>query len=251
MWYNETMKEDAPKKSSLKSKVQKVKAKFAAAYYGNPAKDMKVIVVIGKDGKATVAHFVQEILKATDPRAGLVDLSAERALTAGVLQRQMSKSWKEGANHVVVVVALDDLKNQPFDGVPLHMIVVADQFGDEQGAGTDYELVKAELFDAEPDYAVLNYDDPYYEFMSKYPVKKGSVSYGKERDADTWVSRSKLYRKGAEATLTQGDSGFDVATYVTGEAAAAYMAAAATAGPLLGAEVGAIIDGIANYEPAN
>ncbi|MFV0484992.1 MAG: Mur ligase family protein [Candidatus Saccharimonadales bacterium] len=242
--------EKALKQPSLKSKVQKVKAKFAAAYYGNPSKDMKVIAVTGANGKATVARFVQEILKATDPKAGLIE-GTERALTPASLQKQMSKSWRAGANHVVVAVSTEDLRNQAFDGVPLHMVVMADSLGAEgaQETGGDYDLVKSGLFEGQPEYAVLNYDDPYFEYVEKYPTKKGAVSYGNDKNADTWVSRTKLYKKGAEATLTQNNSGFDVATYMTGEEAVPYMAAAATAGLLLGADIDAIVDGIASYEP--
>lgn len=249
MWYNYVM-EKALKKPSLKSKVQKVKAKFAAAYYGNPSKDMKVVAVTGANGKATVARFVQEILKATDPKVGLIE-GTEKPLTVGSLQKQMSKSWRAGANHVVVAVSPDDLRNQAFDGVPVHMVVMADSLGteDSQETGGNYDLVKSMLFEGEPDYAVLNYDDPYFEYVEKYPVKKGALSYGADKNADTWVSRAKLYKKGSEATLTQDNSGFDVATYVTGEDAVPYMAAAATAGLLLGADIDAIVDGIANYEP--
>lgn len=249
MCYNDAM-EKALKKPSLKSKVQKVKAKFAAAYYGNPSKDMKVIAITGVEGKATVARFVQEILKSVDPKVGLVE-GEGKALTAGSLQKQMSKSWRAGANHVVVPVSADDLLSQAFDGVPVHMVVMTDALGAEgtPETGENYELVKEALFGGQPNYAVLNYDDPYFEYVEKYPVKKGAVSYGRDKNADTWISRSKLYKKGAEATLTQDNSGFDVATFATGEQVVPYMAAAATAGMLLGLEVDAIVDGIASYEP--
>ncbi|MDR3298118.1 MAG: hypothetical protein LBT19_01985 [Candidatus Nomurabacteria bacterium] len=242
---------DALKKPSLKSKVQKAKAKLASAYYGNPSKDMKIIAVTGMGGKGVVAHFIQEILRATDPRVGLVDTGGEKALTAGGLQRKLSKSWREGANYVVVMAAADAVKNQAFAGVPVHMVVMTDPLGNEvsQDTADEYAVVKTELFTPEPEYSVLNYDDPYFEFVAKYPTKKGSVAYGKDREADTWVSRSKAYKKGTEATLTQGNDSFDVATYVTGNEAAAYMAAAATAAALLGVEEDAIVDGIASFEP--
>lgn len=234
------------KKSNLKARVRKVRAKLAAAYYGNPARDMKVIAVVGRDGRAVVARFIQEILKAIDPRAGLV----EGIPTVGGLQKQLARDWRAGANHVVVGVAMDELRNDVFSGVPVHMVVMADALGEPDGVMNDYELVKAGLFGAGPERAVLNRDDRYYEFVEKYPTKKGSASYGKERTADMWIGRAKLYKKGAEATLTHDGSSFEVATYVTGEEAASYMGAAAMAGLLLGVSSDAVVDGIANYEPA-
>ena len=49
------------KKGGVKAGAQKVKAKLLKSYYGNPAKDMKVIAVTGTTGKVTVAHYVHEI----------------------------------------------------------------------------------------------------------------------------------------------------------------------------------------------
>jgi UDP-N-acetylmuramoyl-L-alanyl-D-glutamate--2,6-diaminopimelate ligase len=232
---------DAPKKTSLKPKVQKAKAKLAAAYYGKPAKDMKIIAVTGTTGKDTVANFIHEILKALDPRAGLV-VAGEKGMTAGSLQKQLSKSWKEGANYVVVEAPAGAVEKYVFHGLPLHMVVVTD-VADENAAEK-----KTILLEAAPEFSVLNRDDPYFEAFAKYPVKT-AASYGKGREATTWIGHSKIYKRGTEVNLTYSGNSFDLATYVVGEAALSYMAAAATAGLLLGAEVDAIIDGIANYEP--
>ena len=56
------------KKGGVKAGAQKVKAKLLKSYYGNPAKDMKVIAITGTTGKVTVAHYVHEILRASGNR---------------------------------------------------------------------------------------------------------------------------------------------------------------------------------------
>ena len=53
-------------KGGLKLNSQKIKAKLLKSYYGNPAKDMKVIAITGTTGKVIVAHYVHEILRAAE-----------------------------------------------------------------------------------------------------------------------------------------------------------------------------------------
>ena len=47
---------DKQKKSGLKPKLQKAKAKFFKTYYSNPAKDLKIIA------RSTANKLIQEIL---------------------------------------------------------------------------------------------------------------------------------------------------------------------------------------------
>jgi UDP-N-acetylmuramyl tripeptide synthase len=54
---------------------------------------------------------------------------------------------------------------------------------------------------------------------------------------------------GTEANVTYSGHSFDMATYITSEAAVNYMAAAALAGFAVGVDEDNIVDGIANYEP--
>lgn len=46
---------------TAKTKMGKIKAKLLNTYYGNPAKDMKLICITGATGKIEVANFVHEI----------------------------------------------------------------------------------------------------------------------------------------------------------------------------------------------
>ena len=243
-----TMK-DAPKKTSLKPKMQKAKAKLAATYYGKPAKDMKVIAVTGTTGREAVVRFIHGILKALDPRAGMI-LVGDKGLAAAGLQKLLSKDWKKGANYVVVEAPVEMVAKYTFYGIPMHMVVVTDVMGGESGQAAMEERAakKAILLEAKPEFGVLNKDDASYEHFLKHPIKT-VVSYGREKEATTRIGHTKLYKKGAEVGLSCGGKSFDLATYVADEAAFSYMAAAATAGLLLGAEVEAIVDGIADWEP--
>ena len=238
------------KKSGFKPTLQKAKAKFFATYYSNPAKDLKIIVVTGNEGRDIVAHYLQNVLKNKDEHAGIIiDPS-----TTSDLYKQMFEVWKSGADHVVVAVHASKLADHFFYGLPIHVAVLTDNTEDTNTitntTGTEEEG-KAILFNTKPDFSIINHDNVNYELFAQYPTTTATFSYGRDRSSDLRINRSKLYKLGAEANLTYGNENFDVATYVTSEAAIYFMAAAALAAFALGFNSDQIIDAIADYEPEN
>jgi UDP-N-acetylmuramoyl-L-alanyl-D-glutamate--2,6-diaminopimelate ligase len=230
------------KKSSLKPKIQKVKAKFFATYYSNPAKDLKVIAVTGKNGRATTAHFIQEIVKSRDPKVGLI---IDPKSTSD-LYKQLFKVWRSGTDHVIITAPSQAIANHLFYQLPFFAIVVTNT----TTTAVQDEEIKSILFNKEPYFAILNHDDPNYALFSSFPAKSATLSYGRQNEADLRINRSKLYKMGTEANLAFQNEKFDVATYLTGEENVDYMAAAALTAMAIGLDSDAIVDGIANYEPA-
>lgn len=230
------------KKSSLKPKIQKVKAKFFATYYSNPAKDLKVIAVTGEQGRATTGHYIQEIIKARDPKVGLI-VDPE---STSSLYKQLFKVWRSGTDHVVITAPSQAIANHLFYQLPFFAIVVTNT----STTDAQDDEIKSILFNKEPYFAILNHDDPNYSLFSSFPSKSATLSYGHQADAGLRINRSKLYKMGTEANLVFQNEKFDVATYLTGEENVNYMAAAALTGLAIGLDTDAIVDGIANYEPA-
>ena len=48
-------------------------AKSAAAFYGHPERDLKIVGVTGTNGKTTVSHMLRDILRAEGENVGLID----------------------------------------------------------------------------------------------------------------------------------------------------------------------------------
>ncbi len=230
------------KKSSLKPKIQKVKAKFFATYYSNPAKDLKVIAVTGENGRAATAHYIQEIIKARDPKVGII---IDPTSTSS-LYKQLFKIWRSGTDHVVITAPSQAIANHLFYQLPFFAIVVTNT----TTTAVQDEEIKSILFNKEPYFAILNHDDPNYELFSSFPSKSATLSYGHANDAALKINRSKLYKMGTEANFSFQNEKFDVATYLTGEENVDYMAAAALTAFAIGLDEDSIVDGIANYEPA-
>lgn len=237
------------KNTSLKTKLQKAKARLLSSYYSNPAKDLKIFTVTGTTGRDTTAHYLQEILKSRDPKTGLIIDPA----STSALYKKLYKIWKTGTDHVVLSVSSSALANHICYGLPIFCAILTDDISEQATSivspTPQNSDAKAILFNTQPFFSVLNYDDKNYELYAKYPSKTATLSFGHARSADLRINRSKLYKKGTEANFTFSNDTFDVATYITGEECVPYMAAAATAALAAEFPPDAIIDGIANYEP--
>ena len=85
--------------------------------------------------------------------------------------------------------------------------------------------------------------------FSSFPAKSATLSYGHTSDAHLKINRCKVYKMGTEANVSFQGEKFDIATYLTGEENAEYMAAATLTALAVGINQDAIVDGIANYEP--
>ena len=233
------------KKSGLTSKLQKAKVKFFKTYYSNPAKDLKIIVITGTNGRDITAHFMQEIIKTRDSRAGLII----NPKSTSDLYKQLYKIWKTGTDYAVVSANDAALANHLFYGMPIHIAIITDSLGDSAVTGAESDNAKSILFNTKPDFSILNRDDANYRIFVEFPSKTATFSYGTSSSADLKVMPGKIYKHGAEAILVYNGERFDVATYLTDPSVAYYMAAAATAAFAIGFRSDTIVDGIANYEP--
>lgn len=237
------------KKSGIKPKLQKAKAKFFATYYSDPAKDIKIIAVTGDKGRDITAHFLQNILKNRDAKTGLI---IDPKSTSD-LYKQLYKIWRTGADHAVISIDSNGLANHFFYGLPIYIAVITDNTEPKTPSSilpsTNPEEAKAILFNTQPYFSILNRDDANYDLFAKYPTKTATFTYGHSADADLCINRFKLYPTAIEANVTYSGQKFDLASYATGEEATHYMAAAALAGFALDFDKDTIVDGIADYEP--
>lgn len=248
-WYTIFIMAKNEKKSGIKPKLQKAKARFLATYYSNPAKDTKIIAVTGDTGRDITAHFLQNILRHRDAKTGLII----NPKSTSDLYKQLYKIWRTGADHAVVSIDSAGLANHLFYGLPIYIAVLTDNTEPKTPATilptTAPEDAKAILFNTQPSFSILNRDDANYDLFAKYPSKTAAFTYGHSADADLCINRFKLYKTAVEANVTYSGQKFDLASYATGEEATHYMAAAALAGFALDFDKDTIVDSIADYEP--
>lgn len=248
------MKERVKSKSNnkyggLKTNAQKIKAGLLKTYYGNPAKDMRIVTITGTTGKVTVAHFVHEILKASGEQVAV--FASDQPFKIGALHKFLSEAWKAGANVVIVTVPIETLRDNIFYGLPIYVAAMTNFVDSSLSSTTANEYVESgkTLFNMKPEITILNHDDLNYETFAGFRGTKNTLDYG-QTGKDIKILNSKLYAKGTEATLSIKSEVMSVATFVPGETAVSYMACATAIAESLNIKSDNIIDGIANYEPA-
>lgn len=236
------------KKGGFKANSQKIKAKLLKSYYGNPAKDMKLIAITGTTGKTVVAHYVHEILRSAGEQVAV--LASEQPFKMGMLHKFLSDAWKAGANYVIVTVPAEGLRDNIFYGLPVNVAVMTNfvTAGLHDMEPKEYLDNEKTLFDMKPEIVVLNSDDLNYDTFSEFKGSKETLTFG-QSGADIKILNSKLYTKGTEATLSIKSEVISVATFVAGETAVSYMACATAVANGLGISTDHIVDGIAEYNP--
>ena len=235
-------------KSKSSNSGNRIKAKLLGTFYGHPLKDMKLICVTGSAGKLEVAHFVHKILKAAGQPVAI--LASEDEMKIGKLHKFFSEAWKAGANYVVVTAPATSLQKDIFYSLPIHIAALTN-FSPTAASNLDpkeYLEAKSTLFRSSPDYVILNRDDTNYVDFRDFAGKQGTITYGSDRLCNVQIIKSKLYKKGVEATLSIGTTKFTVASFLTGEQIASYMACAAAIANTLHVAPEKITEGLANVE---
>ncbi|MBR4722450.1 MAG: hypothetical protein IK053_05290 [Muribaculaceae bacterium] len=244
-------KTETKKKTSVKSKLQRTRAKLLSSYYGNPIRDMKLICVTGTSGKSTVAHFVHEILRSAGQHVAV--LASDSPIKLSALHKFLSEAWKAGSSYVVVTAPADSLKNNVFYGLPVHVAAITDfvPAALDAPSAEDFSASGDTLFAMGPEIVILNEDDKNYPYFSRFVGKTDTLTYGTTRTSTLRIDGAKLYKKGTEANLSLGSSRFSVASFLIGEPVVSYMACAAAIATSLHIANDVIADGIANYNPDN
>jgi len=249
---NSKRKKKVSKDQKTKKKLTKnrIKAKILNAYYGHPARDMKLIVVTGMTGKTTVAHFIHHIISESDERAAV--LASESEIKTGMLHKFLSDAWKAGANYVVVTAPAESLEDDLFAELDVYAAILTDYVPSHlnEADAKEYEASEDTLFDMNPEYVVLNHDDKHYEdFQKSFKGERGTITYGENRDSDLLIDSSKLYKMGSEAHLIYDGHRFTTASFLNKQTDISYMACAAAFAVISGFSYDAIENGIASYDP--
>ena len=241
------------------------RVQVVSAYYGNPARSLRVIGVTGTNGKTTTVNYINEILKeaghstamfstATIEVAGKSERNELNATvaTTGEMQRFFRRAKQAKVDFAILEFPSHALHQHKLDTVPVEVAVMTNLTQDHldyHGTMENYASVKAKLFSGLPKFIVLNRDDEWFEYFDQFPAEAQKMTYGKHEAADAHIDRVKLFRKGTEAGLTiDHQTKLELATALPGEFNAYNMVAAASVAYLLGVNLEAIAEGIANLE---
>ncbi len=211
-------------------------ASLAAAFYGHPARRLRVVGVTGTDGKSTTIHLISALLEAGGRRTGVlstverkvgdrISANESRFTTpeAPEVQALLAEMVDAGADYAVLESTSHALALHRLDGCEYDLAVLTSVTADHldfHRTREEYLAAKGRLFamlDEAADkgiekVAVLNADDPACAyFRSRTQARVATYSVQSEADvraADVepteWGSRFRLRAAGGEVAVTIG-----------------------------------------------
>ena len=187
-------------------------AYIAAAYYGNPASEMKIIGVTGTKGKTTTTYMVKSILEAAGFKVGLIgtieilygDVKIQANNTtpeSTVLQKTFRDMADAGMQAVVMEVSSQALKLHRTQGFLFDLGIFTNLSPDHIGPNEhddfdDYLQCKSLLF-RQCRVGIFNADDKYYrQIMDGHTCSV--ETYGMNPEADLYAENLQLIKEPGE-----------------------------------------------------
>lgn len=185
---------------------------IAAAYFGHPADEMKVIGITGTKGKTTTTYLVKSILESAGYKVGLIGtieiVIGEEHIPASnttpesfLLQQYFRKMADAGCEIVVMEVASQGLMLHRTQGFTFEIGIFTNLSPDHIGPNEhadfeEYQMCKGLLF-KQCRLGIVNIDDPHAK-----AVLEGHTceleTYGFDKTADLYAEDLKLVNKPGE-----------------------------------------------------
>jgi UDP-N-acetylmuramoyl-L-alanyl-D-glutamate--2,6-diaminopimelate ligase len=235
---------------------------LAAAFWGYPARKLKLVGITGTNGKTTTSYLVRSILHAAGLKVGLVgtigNLIADEFIPAQHttpeapdLQEMLAQMAERGLTHVVMEVSSHAIAQKRISGGDFTVGVFTNLTQDHldyHKTMDAYSRVKASFFgQLPPDSAsVLNLDDPYHQLMAEASPGK-LIGYSLQA-GDVQGEILSLTKEGMLLGIATPKWHRQVKLALTGSFNAANSLAAAGAALALGVDQAAICRGLSDLK---
>lgn len=207
---------------------------ISAAYFGHPARQLKVIGITGTKGKTTTAYMIKNILEQAGHKVGLVGtigvVIGEELFVTGnttpesfLLQKYLRKMADEGCDTVVMEVSSQGLMLHRTAGfqfdIGIFMNIEPDHIGpNEHKDFEDYLRCKSLLFQ-QCRLGIINCDDAHWK-----DVLKGHTceikTFGFSKEADYSAGNVELVKESGTLGVRyriEGEECMDVTLHVPGK----------------------------------
>ena len=239
------------------------RGKLTAAKYGNPGKDLKILAVTGTNGKTTTANYLNAILKTAglktamfttalievDGKARINDLNATVPSTEQ-MQLFFRAAKNAGAQYVILEATSHALVQHKLDGFKIELAMMTNLTQDHldyHKTMENYASAKGKLFERKPRYIVLNHDDKWYDFFSKFQAGEHMLTYGVNAESDAQLKAVRMTQAGSDVKiLVDHQTTLDLHTSLPGKYNVYNLACAASGAYALGVQLGDIQQGIAS-----
>jgi len=201
-----------PERSPVRLTYHKLSAMAAAAWYGFPAKKIKVVGITGTSGKSSTVEILHAILHSPETPCGAIS-SIQIHIGANVIpnhslrttlrpwktQKLLRKMYKSGCQTAILEVSSHALDQNRLWGVNFHTAVLTNIFDNEHldyhKTLEDYVESKRKLFQAHPKVICVNAEA---EFVERFTLCKAdkTITFARKDNADLEVLEEDYSAKG-------------------------------------------------------
>ena len=218
-------------------------------FYQHPSKSFQLIGVTGTNGKTSVSHYINEILKGVGKQTGLIgtiemkmkDQSYPVKNTtpdAQFLQKSFHQMKEVGIDTVTMEVSSHALELGRVHGTDFDIAVFTNLSQDHldfHGTMDHYLFAKSLLFSQlgstyEPEqrkFAILNHDDPSSDFLKKVSAQP-ILTYGINRPSTFQAKNIHYSSTGVSFEMVTPQGNVEIQSHLMGEFSVDNMLAAAT-----------------------
>ncbi|MDP9319880.1 MAG: UDP-N-acetylmuramoyl-L-alanyl-D-glutamate--2,6-diaminopimelate ligase [Chloroflexota bacterium] len=248
-------------------------ADLAAEFFDHPTEKLKVVGVTGTDGKTTTVHLVSDVLEAAGERTGYattVDFkltdhewandTRQSTQEAVELQEFCAELLVAGGTWGVLEATSHALALRKIRGIDVDVAVftnLSPEHLDFHGTLQAYLEAKGILFEmlgqgrgkGVPKTAVLNADDPHWQYLADRAAGARVISYGIDALADVQATILVADATGSRLRITTGGDSVEVRLPLVGRFNVHNALAATGAGLAAGATLAQCRDALARAKP--
>lgn len=237
---------------------------FSAAFYGNPQEKLKIIGIVGTNGKTSTANFIYKLLTAHGKRSAVVgtlgveygDTVLAETLTTpdpDYLFKLFASFVESKIEYAVMELSAHAIWLKKTAAINFECMIFTNCTHDHLDYFSDfysYRKVKKSAFSKTSRFFVVNTDDPLGQEIYNETPKK-TLTYGIYTPADVFAINVKESLNGLSFVLNMFDMVFKTETSLLGEFNVSNLLAAACACFLCGIKPEKIVKYIGDLTPVS
>lgn len=235
---------------------------IADNFYGCPSKKMKMIGVTGTNGKTTITYLIENILKKSKKRTGVIGTINYRIngreipsknTTPGTIELQslLAEMLKRKTRYVVMEVSSHSLDQNRVECILFDAVIftnITKEHLDYHKTLKNYFIAKTRLFKKlkAGGMAILNNDDAMVASLKKR-IKNKVLTYGVRKEADITAKNLILTMDMSSFTVKTPKGSFEIKTRLIGRHNVSNILAAIAAAISLNIPLNVIKKGIESF----